>query len=77
MTEGGISGLYEYGTPEDKANYINAVFNTILTRDIVQCYRLTNLPLLSSLADYLMGNMGELTSTKLEHRCNGASQAWL
>lgn len=61
-TEGGISGSYEYGTPVDKASYINSVFNTILTRDIVQRYRLTNLPLLSNLTDYLMGNMSELTS---------------
>ena len=62
-TEGGLSGSYEYNTPEDKANYINSVFKTILTRDIVQRYRLTNLPLLENLTDYLMGNMSELTST--------------
>ena len=62
-TEGGLSGSYEYNTPEDKANYINSVFKTILTRDIVQRYRLTNLPLLENLTDYLMGNISELTST--------------
>lgn len=61
--EGGLSGSYEYNTPEDKANYINSVFNTILTRDIVQRYNLTSLPLLSNLTDYLMGNISELTST--------------
>ena len=62
-TEGGLSGSYEYNTPEDKANYINSVFKTILTGDIVQRYRLTNLPLLENLTDYLMGNISELTST--------------
>ena len=62
-TEGGLSGSYEYNTSEDKANYINSVFKTILTRDIVQRYNLTNLSLLSNLTDYLMGNMSELTST--------------
>lgn len=61
-TEGGLSGSYEYNAPEDKAKYINSVFNTILTRDIVQRYNLANLTLLSNLTDYLMGNMSELTS---------------
>lgn len=61
-TEGGLSGSYEYNTPEDRANYINSVFKSILTRDIVQRYRLANLPLLENLTDYLMGNISELTS---------------
>jgi len=61
-TEGGLSGSYQYSTPEDKAKYINSVFSTILTRDIVQRYNLTNLTLLSNLSDYLMGNMSDITS---------------
>lgn len=77
-TEGGLPGSYEYSTPDDRANYINSVFSTILTRDIVQRYRLTNLPLLTNLTDYLMGNMSELTSTnnitnKLNAENNGTN----
>lgn len=60
---GGLSGSYEYRTDEDKAGYINSVFNTILTRDIVERYNLTNLTLLTTLSDYLMANISELTST--------------
>ena len=60
---GGLSGSYEYKTDEDKATYINSVFNTILTRDIVERYNLTNLTLLTTLSDYLMANISELTST--------------
>ena len=39
------------------------MFNTILTRDIVERYNLTNLTLLTTLSDYLMANISVLTST--------------
>ena len=60
--EGGLSGSYEYSSPEDRSGYINSVFTTILTRDIVQRYNLSDITLLNNLSDYLMGNMSELTS---------------
>ena len=60
--EGGLSGSYEYSSPEDRSGYINSVFTTILTLDIVQRYNLSDITLLNNLSDYLMGNMSELTS---------------
>ncbi len=62
VTEGGLAGSYLYRTSQDRANYINSVFSTIMTRDIVWRYKLANLTLLGKLADFLMGNMSELTS---------------
>lgn len=61
--EGGLAGSYLYKNKKQKNDYINSVYTTILTRDIVDRYKLTDLPLLNQLSEYLMGNISELSST--------------
>ena len=60
--EGGLAGSYIYTERQEKVEYIKALFQTILTRDLVQKFRLTEPAVLRHLAEYLMDNVGNLTS---------------
>ncbi len=62
VAEGGMSGSYLYNEQIDKYNYIQEVFNTILTRDLTDKYKLSDTQVLLHLADYLMDNVGNTTS---------------
>lgn len=65
MTEGGLAGSYLYRTAEQKYDYINnEVFNALIVRDIVNKYRIRNIPLLQQLVDFMMDNIGNLTSVR-------------
>ena len=39
-TKGGLAGSYAYNTEKDRINYIKEVYETIVTRDLVQKYAL-------------------------------------
>ena len=60
--EGGLAGSYIYPERQEKVEYIKALFQTILTRDLVQKFRLTEPAVLRHLAEYLMDTVGNLTS---------------
>ena len=62
VVDGGLAGAYLYSTRRDRANYVREVFQTILTRDLTQKFRLTEPALLRHLAEYLLDNVGNLTS---------------
>ncbi len=62
VVEGGMSGSYVYPSPIDKENYVREVFNTILTRDLTEKYRLSDTHVLSQLAEYLIDNVSNTTS---------------
>ncbi len=62
VSEGGMSGSYLYTEQNDKYNYIREVFNTILTRDLTEKYKLSDAQVLLHLADYMMDNVGNTTS---------------
>lgn len=65
IREGGMSGSYLYQNEEQKYRYINTeVLNALIVRDIMKKYRLRNEPLLHQLIDYLMDNIGNLTSVR-------------
>ncbi len=62
---GGFSGCYVYNDIEDKYNYIQKdIYNTIVTRDIVQKYKIRNKNLLENLSYYLIDNISNLTSSR-------------
>ncbi len=62
---GGFSGSYLYNNIEDKYNYIQRdIYNTIVTRDIVQKYKIRNKNLLENLSNYLIDNISNLTSSR-------------
>lgn len=62
VTEGGLSGSYVYSDASDKTNYVKEVYSTILTRDLTEKYNLTDAHSLSQVANYLMDNVGNITS---------------
>lgn len=62
LTEGGLAGSYVYKTEQDRIAYVREIFETILTRDLVQKFRLAEPTVLRCLAEYLMDNIANLTS---------------
>lgn len=65
ISDGGMAGSYLYKTEDQKRRYINSeVLNALVIRDIVSKYKLRNEQLLHALIDYLMDNVGNLTSIR-------------
>ena len=59
---GGMAGSYAYDAERDSMEYISGVFNTIITRDLKQKYKLPDDTTLLKTADYLLDNVSNLTS---------------
>ena len=64
MLEGGMAGSYLYKEPEDKFDYIENVFDTLILRDIRQKYSIKNPDLMNRIAQFLMDNISNLTSAR-------------
>ena len=64
VLDGGLAGSYVYTTANEKTNYIREVFKTIIERDIVQRYKLSDAFLLNKIAEYLMDNVSNTTSAR-------------
>lgn len=60
--KGGLAGSYAYRTEKDRTNYIKEVYETIVTRDLVQKYALPDTLVLQRLSEFLMYNVSNLTS---------------
>ena len=60
--KGGMAGSYAYRTEKDRMNYIKEVYETIVTRDLVQKYALPDTLVLQRLSEFLMDNISNLTS---------------
>ena len=65
LKEGGMAGAFLYKTENEKFRYVNEdVFNTLVIRDIVKKYKIRNKVFLENLIDFLMDNVGNITSTR-------------
>ena len=62
MIKGGLAGSYEYRTERDRTNYIRDVYDTIINRDLVTRYHLSDTTMLEHLAEFMMDNVSNLTS---------------
>lgn len=63
--DGGMAGSYLYHKEEQKHRYLNdEVLNALIIRDVVKKYRIRNIPLLNAVIDYLMDNIGNVTSIR-------------
>ena len=62
VLRGGLAGSYLYRTELDRTNYIREVYETIVTRDLIQKYRLADTMTLQHLSEFLMDNVSNLTS---------------
>lgn len=60
--KGGLSGSYAYRTEQDRINYLKEVYRTIVTRDLVQKYAVSDASVLQHLSEFLMDNISNLTS---------------
>lgn len=60
--KGGLAGSYVYKTEKDRINYIKEVYETVVTRDLVQKYSLPDTLVLQRLSEFLMDNISNLTS---------------
>ena len=60
--KGGLAGSYVYRTEADRVQYIKEVYETIVTRDLVQKYALPDTLVLQQLSEFLMDNISNLTS---------------
>jgi hypothetical protein len=63
VVKGGLAGSYAYRTDEDRAGYIREVYETIVARDLVQKYSLPDGRALRRLSEFLMDNVGNLTTS--------------
>ena len=62
IQDGGLAGSYVYATQAEKVRYVQEVYHTIIERDIIQRYKLSDVYLLNKIAEYLMDNIGNTTS---------------
>ena len=60
--KGGLAGSYFYPNDRDRVTYIKEVYETIVTRDLVQKYALPDTTVLQRLSEFLMDNISNLTS---------------
>lgn len=60
--KGGLAGSYLYPNDRDRFTYIKEVYETIVTRDLVQKYALPDTTVLQRLSEFLMDNISNLTS---------------
>jgi predicted AAA+ superfamily ATPase len=64
LKEGGMAGSYAYSEQEERYNYVEDVFDTLILRDIRQKYKVRNIALLDRIADFLMDNISNLSSAR-------------
>lgn len=61
---GGMAGSYTYKNDSDKEKYIRDVYDTILIRDLVEKYRLGSATVLRRVAEFLMDNVSNTSSSR-------------
>ena len=59
---GGLAGSYAYKTEEDRTGYIKDVYKTIVERDLVDKYHISEIEVLKCLSEFLMDNISNLSS---------------
>lgn len=64
VIKGGMAGSYLYKTEEDARKYVNGIFRTTITKDIVTKFKIENEDLLVMIGDFLMDNVGSQTSIR-------------
>ena len=61
---GGMAGSYLYKTEEDARKYVNGIYRTTITKDIVTKFKIENEDLLIMIGNFLMDNVGKQTSIR-------------
>lgn len=63
LKEGGLAGSYLYPDNSDAMQYIRDVYYTLVKRDLVDKYKIKEVALLDTVAEYLMDNIANLTTS--------------
>jgi len=64
MKEGGMAGSYLYKKQEEKYKYLADIFDTLILRDIRQKYKIRNIVQMDKIAEFMMDNISNLTSSR-------------
>ncbi len=62
LMNGGLPEIFSFNSDEAKQNYIQSLKDTIILRDIIQRYVIKDATLLERILDFLLLNLGNLTS---------------
>lgn len=62
--QGGMSGSYLYNDQEKRYEYIKEIYQTLIRRDVIKKYKIRNKALLDKINNYLMDNIGNITSVR-------------
>ena len=62
MQAGGLSGSYLYKEKNASKGYIKEIYNTIVKRDLIDKYNISEISLLDTIAEFLMDNISNLTT---------------
>lgn len=62
VKKGGLAGSYAYKSEQDRIKYISEVYETIVNRDLVTKYKISETYLLDRLTEYMLDNIGNLSS---------------
>ena len=62
VIKGGLAGSYLYNEEIDRVKYIKDIYETIINRDLVSKYNLSDTMVLGHLAEFLMDNISNMTS---------------
>lgn len=65
LKEGGLAGSYLYPDNSDAMQYIRDVYYTLVKRDLVDKYKIKEVALLDTVAEYLMDNIANLTTSSV------------
>ena len=64
VNKGGMSGSYLYKSDKDARKYVNGIYRTTITKDIVRKFKIENDDLLIMIGNFLMDNIGSQTSIR-------------
>ena len=62
VIKGGLAGSYSYVEEIDRKAYMSDIYTTIVTRDLMQKYNMSDTAVLDHLAEFLMDNISNMTS---------------
>ena len=64
VAKGGMSGSYLYKTDIEARKYVNSIYRTTITKDIITKFHIENEDLLIMIGNFLMDNVGNQTSIR-------------
>lgn len=62
LQQGGLAGSYVYANQDDAEAYIKNAYTTLVKRDLVDKYAISEVSLLDSICEFLMDNIANLTT---------------